>query len=124
MRPLPFKKIHDAARRILDANARSTIKLTTTVLGPWNPATQSRPKIPTTYTFLATVTDYTEEEINGTSVRTGDRRVLIPAYRLEGKEPNSSDMIEVDGVRMLIVIVKRRGPADNPDFFAIQIRNG
>lgn len=73
-----------------------------------------------TYSGVGAVFDYTAREMDGTSVRAGDRRVLLsPAGMVM---PRAGDRIEIGGVALVVVTGREINPASTAVMFEAQVR--
>jgi len=67
--------------------------------------------VETTYTGRGFVSDYKDSEIDGTSVKQGDRKVVILGASIS-VVPTVNDTVTIEGETRLIVGPVKRDPAD------------
>lgn len=115
----------------LDTRARQTasdlitkfgksLTLKTVVNGTYDPATGEITNTETTATVLGIVKDYASNEIDGTMVLVGDRKVSIAA--LGNTEPQTTDKITIDGVDWQVVAVSGIWSGELKAMHVIQVR--
>ena len=64
------------------------------------------------------LTSYTNIEVDGTRIKTGDRRLIIDAT----VEPKMADRPEIDGLEWTVVSVESINPAGTPVAYKVQVR--
>ncbi len=82
---------------------------------PWDDPAGS----PTSYTIRALIEEYRQDQIDGTLIRAGDRRVLLDPTVIE---PTTADRVVIDGDEYAIVRVQAEAPAGVPLLYMLQIR--
>lgn len=68
------------------------------------------------------VTAYTAREIDGTRIRSGDRKVLVSAKGLPVEPTTSDKLVESSGTAWTIVAVEAVRPADVTVLYRLQCR--
>ncbi len=83
----------------------------------WNPT----PGTPIDHACNLVVLDYSAREIDGTLIRSTDRKIYVAALGL-AIEPTEADRVVIDGVALEIVNVMTLAPAGTAVYFELQAR--
>lgn len=87
----------------------------------YDPATSTATAVaPATYTGTGAVFDYSQRDIDGTSVRMGDRRVLLATSGMV--MPRTGDTITIGSTVLTVVTGREINPAGVPVLFEAQVR--
>lgn len=111
-------------KRLVDTHGKS---LTYTVKGnpTYDPSTATVTSSDTTYTVKAFFYNYGLNEIDGTSVQVGDRRVVMNLVDTSGSavpEPEPGDKISGEGDEVYVVGVMKIMSGINPVCYTCQVR--
>lgn len=101
----------------------AVVTFTQAVVSAYDPATGTATPTLTDYPLTAVVFDYPDEQVNGSDIMTGDKRVLASAQNLAAL-PTPSDYITISGERHSIINIKRLAPAGVAVLYTIQARKG
>lgn len=82
---------------------------------PWDAPVGS----PVPYQVRAVIEEYTQDQIDGTLIRAGDRRVLLDPTVIE---PTTADRVVIDGAEYAIVRVQAEAPTGVPLIYTLQVR--
>lgn len=107
-----------ADRLITRFGQAGTIRRAGTPTGdPWNPT----PGTPVDHACNLVVLDYMAREIDGTLIRSTDRKVYVAAFGL-AIEPTEADRVVIGGAALEIVNVMTLAPAGTAVYFELQAR--
>lgn len=117
----------DSAVRAAAKNVYRTFGKTMTLRretgSAYDPATGSNVPTYTTYSVKGRVEDYEDRLIDGTLVKSGDRRVTFPAAGLtSGVEPLTTDQWVIGATTYAIVRVKATDATDEVAMWELQVR--
>lgn len=73
-----------------------------------------------TYTGTGAVFDYSQRDVDGTNIRTGDRRVLLATSGMV--MPRTGDTITIGSTALTVVIGREINPAGVPVLYEAQVR--
>ena len=82
---------------------------------PWNP-TQASPQ---TANVAIVLSEFTNNEINGTTILATDKKVLVSAT---GMEPKPGDRLTISGVKHQVINAKPLAPAGVAVMYEVQAR--
>jgi hypothetical protein len=86
---------------------------------PWNPGPEDVEVVEVKAVFL----NYISRKIDGTSIRVGDKEVLISAMDLANVEPTMKDTIEDgEGVVWRVINYENLTPGEQQVLYTIQVR--
>lgn len=91
---------------------------TPNVSEPWNPPTIETKTLKTKMVFLS----YKVEDIDGTVIKMGDRKVLVDAMSLTLTPEVDAWVVDPDGVRYTVVNLKRIDPGNTKLLYTLQVR--
>jgi hypothetical protein len=87
----------------------------------YDPATGTNTQTTTDYTVYGRVEEYADAQVDGTLIRTGDRRVLIAAAEVS-ITPLTSDQLLIASVPHAIVNVKATDATEEVATWTLQVR--
>jgi len=122
MSSLSLKMTATASRLINKYGAAITI--TRTIPGTFSAATQTQTTPTTTSdTLKGTIEEYKAHEIDGESIRYGDKKILVPKSDLQNLlEPKPGDIISIDSKTYRVVSHEGLSAGDSFAGFYIQAR--
>lgn len=88
-----------------------TLKVYRRVEGAYDAATGLAAVTESTLTFYGVVIDYETKQLDGETIKRGDKRVLLSAA-FQTKEPMVGDEISIDNARHRIVLTNPVRPSD------------
>lgn len=112
--------IPDLQALILDAGETADLIQPGPLRNPARPAEGHLPGTPNTVPVA--VIDYEASEIDGKTIRRGDRLVIMLAADLGGLVPTTSDQVEIDGNAGRIINAAQIRAGGNPVAFELQVR--
>lgn len=97
------------------------VTLTRSVPGAYDPATGAPAAATvTTQSVKAVVRDFPQAYIDGTFIRSGDRKVLVAALGITA--PQAGDVFPWDGQSLVVVESKALAPAGSAVIYTLQVR--
>lgn len=90
----------------------------------YTPATGGTSTTTTDTTVNVVVDSYRAERVDGTLVRSTDRRVVVAATGLASAPDAATDVLIIGGVEHRIVSVEPVDPAGTPVVYTVQVRVG
>ena len=117
-----YARMAATSARLLERYGRKAY-LRRTTAGTYDPATGTTPTQEAHYETTCAFFDYAQRDIDGTTIRTGDQRVLMA----HGQLPKTGDAIVIPPVNepqavYSVVNVKQIKPALVPVLYELQVR--
>lgn len=108
------------AKRLITDKGRA-VSVTYRTAGTYSPTSDSITGSSTsTVSTLAVIAGYRQSLIDGTIIKTGDKKALLFAKDLE--KPKIGDILTDNGIDYSIIQSDEVGPGDIPVFYTLQIR--
>lgn len=112
-----------ATANALLAGKGAPIRFTRAAAGAYDPTTGAAAVTLTDYTVTGAVFGFPDQNVNGTNILTGDKRILISAQGLT-VVPQTNDFLLIEGVKHSIVNIKTLAPSGVPVLYTAQARKG
>lgn len=98
------------------------IRLVVESRSAYNPTLDSFTLSTTSYTAKGLFTQFSERDINGTTIQAGDRKLLIPAKNLPNLDEAQSLKVYFNGVKLDPMLIDPLMPGGTRIIYTMQVR--
>ncbi len=115
---MDYDALAETTTRLLTAHGQA-ITLRRTSGGTYTASTDTYSgQTTTTLSAYGVVTNYRADQIDGSAIRRGDRRLVLDA----SVTPTQADEVLLDGAYWSIVNIEAKNPAGTPISYVVQVR--
>jgi len=100
----------------------ATITLTTVMQGAYDPTLGTISEVSTDYSVVGVTEEYNSREIDGDSIKIGDKKLMISSSGLSNLNSFDSITLLIDSVTWKVIRVNTIQPGDTIIFYQLQIR--